>query len=120
MDKLLIAVYLCLTVSGLALVKLGSGGNVLFSKVDDKLVWNIGYITILGLACYGLSFMLLMWLVSRFDLSYIIPLTTGLAQFLIFVIAIAVFKEQFTMMKFLAIALIVAGVVLLQIKSGNA
>lgn len=119
MDKLLIAVYLVLTVGGLTLVKLGSGGNALLSRVDDKFVWNIGIMTLLGLISYGLSFLLLMWLVSRLELSFIVPITTALGQVLIFIVAITVFKEQFTLLKLLAITLIVTGVVLLQIKSDS-
>lgn len=120
MDKILVAIYLVLTVSGLALVKAGSSGGVLLSKVGDKFVWNISMLTVLGLVCYGASFVLLMWLVSKFDLSYIIPITTGIGQVLIFAIAIFFFKEQFTYVKLIAIGLIIIGVVLLQMKASNA
>lgn len=120
MDKLLILVYLALTVGGLTLVKLGTHGNALLSRVDERFVWNIGLFTILGLFCYGLSFLLLMFLVSRYELSFIIPVTTALGQVLIFIVAVTIFKEQFTVLKLAAITLIVTGVLLLQIKSGVA
>lgn len=120
MDKLLIVIYLSLTVGGLTLVKLGTNGSALFSKVDDRLVWNIGLLTVLGILCYGLSFLLLMFLVSRYELSFIIPVTTALGQILIFIVAVTIFKEQFTVLKLLAITLIVTGVLLLQMKSGLA
>lgn len=119
MDKLFITIYLALTVSGLTLVKLGSHGAALLSKNGDKLVWNIGPLVILGLFSYGLSFLLFMWLVSRFQLSFLIPLTTALVQVLIFIIAVTLFKESFTLIKLLAFVLIVIGVVLLQIKTGT-
>lgn len=119
MDKLLIAIYLALTVGGLSLVKAGSVGGAFLSKIDDKLVWNITPIFIGGIFLYGASFLLMMWLVSRFDLSYIVPITTGIGQVLIFIVAILVFKEQFTYLKMLAIGLIIVGVVLLQMKASN-
>jgi multidrug transporter EmrE-like cation transporter len=120
MGKLLIAIYLVLTVSGLTLVKLGSDGSPLLSKSGDKLVWNVGPVVFLGLIAYGMSFLLFMWLVSQYQLSILIPLTTALVQLMIFVIAVTIFKEQLTLIKIVALALIVAGVVILQIKSGVA
>lgn len=118
MGKLYITIYLILTVSGLTLVKLGSHGSPLLSKSGEKLVWNVGPLVILGLMAYGLSFLLFMWLVSQYQLSILIPLTTALVQLIIFVIAVTVFREQFTLLKLVALALIVAGVVMLQVKSG--
>jgi multidrug transporter EmrE-like cation transporter len=119
MDKFYIFIYLILTVSGLTLVKLGSKGNPLLSRADDKLVWNVGPLVLLGLAFYVLSFLLFMWLISQYQLSVLIPLTTALVQLLIFIIAVTLFNEQFTFLKLVALVLIVAGVVLLQVKSGT-
>lgn len=119
MDKLFIIIYLALTVSGLTLVKLGSQGSPLLSKTGDRFVWNLGPLVILGLIAYGLSFLLFMWLVSRFQLSFLIPLTAALVQISIFIVAIILFKESLTLIKLLAFVLIVVGVVLLQIKTGD-
>jgi multidrug transporter EmrE-like cation transporter len=118
MEQLVIAIYLVLTVAGLTLVKLGSKGAALVSKNGDKLVWNMGPVVFLGLFAYGLSFLLLMWMVSKYELSVLIPLTTALGQILVFIVAVTVFKEQFTLLKFMALILIITGVVLLQIKTG--
>lgn len=119
MDKLFIAIYLALTVSGVTLVKLGSHGAPLLSKTEDKLIWNIGPLVILGLIAYGLSFLLFMWLVSRLQLSFLIPLTAALVQIAVFIVGIVLFKESLTFIKVLAFTLIVVGVVLLQVKTGE-
>lgn len=119
MDKLFIAVYLALSVSGLTLVKLGSQGAPLLSKIGDKFVWNVGPLVVAGLIAYGLSFLLFMWLVSKFQLSFLVPLTAALVQVLIFIVAIVLFKESLTFIKLLAFILIVVGIVLLQIKTGD-
>ena len=103
MDKLFIAIYLALTVSGLTLVKLGSHGAPLLSKNGDKIAWNIGPLVILGLIAYGLSFLLFMWLVSRFQLSFLIPLIAALAQVSIFIVAITLFKKSLTLIKIVSI-----------------
>jgi len=119
MDKLLVAVYLVLTVGGLTLVKLGSKGSAMLEIIDGKWTWHVGLLTILGLVCYGLSFALNMWLVTKFDLSVIVPITTALGQILILVVAVLLFNEYFTLAKIIAVALIVAGVVLLQWKTNS-
>ena len=57
-----------------------------------------------------------MYLISKFDLGYIIPLTTALVYVLIFFASFVIFKEAFTALKIVGIVLIVIGVLLLNLK----
>jgi multidrug transporter EmrE-like cation transporter len=57
-----------------------------------------------------------MYLLSKYDLGYIIPLTTALVYMIIFVASYLIFKETFTILKIVGITLIMVGLMLLNIK----
>ena len=118
MDKLLIATYVFATAGGLVLLKLGTNGLGFMSIMDGKIAWNISLLTILGIIVYGISFMLYIVLNSKFSLGYIVPLNTALVYILVFVASYFIFKESFTSLKILAIAMIIGGVILLNTASG--
>jgi len=120
MNWMLIAIYVLLTVGGLVLLKLGTGGNPIVSFAGNGITWNIGIVSLLGLFCYGVSFLLYMFLISKFDLGYIVPLATGLVYILVFVASFLVFKESISIIKIIAATLIIAGVILLNIESKGA
>jgi len=116
MSKLLIMLYVLATSVGLIVLKLGTGGGSPVELIAGKLHFNINLFTIVGLALYGISFFLYIFLISKFDLGYIIPLTTAFVYIIIFVASFVIFKEAFTALKIAGICLIVIGVILLNIK----
>jgi multidrug transporter EmrE-like cation transporter len=69
-----------------------------------------------GIALYGTSFLLYTFLISKYDLGYIIPLTTAFVYVLIFFASFFIFKELFTVFKITGIFLILMGIVLLNLK----
>lgn len=113
----LVSIYAFTTAGGLVLLKLGAKSLPLVSFVGGKTTWNIGILSFTGITLYGISFLLYTFLISRFELGYIVPLTTGLVYILIFLASFAIFNETFTPIKLLAIALIIGGVILLNLKS---
>lgn len=115
MDKLLIIAYVLATVSGLVLLKLGTTGTGLFSIVDGKFSLTLSSLAILGILFYGVSFLLYIALISKFSLGYIIPLTTAFVYILVFLASYFIFKEGFTPLKIVAIAMIIGGVILLNV-----
>lgn len=116
MSKTIIALYVMATAAGLILLKLGSSAGSPLSFVESKLSLNVNPVVLTGVALYALSFILYTYLISKFDLGYIIPLTTGLVYVLIFVASFFIFKETFTFVKVAAIGMIFAGVILLNVK----
>lgn len=116
MSIFLIALYVLTTSGGLILLKLGTTTGLPVSLMDNAIKFNLNIYSILGLLFYGLSFVLYIYLVSKFDLGYIIPLTTALVYTLIFTASFFIFHEVFTVLKIAAISLIITGVILLNIK----
>ena len=116
MAKIIIAFYILATSCALTAVKLGSKTGAIVHYVGDKLVFNINFYTVAGIALYGVSFLVYMYLISKYDLGYIIPLTTAFIYILIFCASYFIFHEVFTATKIVGIALIVAGLVFLNLK----
>ena len=115
MSIILIIVYLILTVSGVTLMKLGGNPGSIAIK-EGTFNFGISLISALGFICYICSFLLFTRLVVMFDLSYIMPLCTGIVQILTLVIAGLVFKEEFTWNSILGASAVIIGIILMNIK----
>lgn len=113
-----IITYVILTSGGLIAIKLGSESSQYLWHLTGKVSIPINPYMILGVFLYALSFLIYIFLISKFELSYIIPLVTALVYIIIFLAAFLLFKESFTSYKLTAIILIVIGLILLNIK-GN-
>lgn len=114
MKTILTIIYLLFTTTGIFLMKLG--GNSIAISLKENVSLKIGHITLLGLLCYICSFLLWQKLLTIFDLSYIVPITTGISQIVIVGIGVLFFKEQLNIANMIGILLIVIGVILLSIK----
>ena len=115
-NVILIVFYIILTIAGVVLFKLGTQKDFLVSIATGVFTLKISLMSIIGLVCYLCSFLMYMFLISRFDLTYIVPVTTGIVQVATFVLAIMIFKEIVTVSKVVATGLILIGVILLNIK----
>jgi drug/metabolite transporter (DMT)-like permease len=116
MANIIIALYVLTTSSALIVLKWATQAGSLIRFVEHKLQFNINPYAILGVGLYGTSFLIYTYLISKYDLGYIIPLTTAFVYVVIFTGSFLIFDEKFTILKVAAILLILAGVVLLNIK----
>lgn len=115
-SKLIFAFYVLSTSLGLVFIKLGSSDGFPIKFISGKLSFNLNFYIISGIVLYILSFVLYIYLISRHDLGYIIPLTTAIVYVLIFIASFFIFHEAFTVAKVMGIVLILGGVVLLNLK----
>lgn len=105
-----------LTSSALIVLKLASKTGAPIAYANSKIHLNVTPLTVLGIFLYGSSFMLYMYLISKFDLGYIIPITTAFVYIIIFTASFFIFKETFTIFKVLGIFLIMIGIFFLNLK----
>lgn len=113
MNILLIVMYVLFAVGGSTLIKYGSLAKVASFVTLPVVHIGLSMITILGILCYGLSFLLYIFLLSKFDLSFISPLTIGLVYVLLMITAVIIFGEQFTLLKSIGCAIILAGILMI-------
>lgn len=117
MRILMIIMYLIFTVSGLILMK--KGGNA--GKIgmgSGELSFSISWISALGFICYIISFLLFTRIIMMFEnVSYISPICTGLSQIMVLIASIIFLKEKFTGATIGGALLIIAGVIIMNLKS---
>ena len=116
MHKIIIALYVFATSLALITLKLGSKTGAPISFANNKIQLNVTFYSVVGIFLYGLSFFLYMYLISKFDLGYIIPLVTAFVYILIFIASYFIFNEVFTILKVIGIILILCGMVILNLK----
>ena len=115
MKIIFVILYLILTVSGLILMKKGgNSGNIQINNGD--IAFSINWISAIGFVCYICSFLLFTRMVIMFDLSYIMPLTTGIVQILTLVASVFLFKENFSKQGIIGACIIIIGLVVMNYK----
>lgn len=116
MNAILMIIYIIAAVAGSTLIKYGSEINAKSLFVIPVVNMSISLITLLGIAAYGLSFLLYIVLLTRFELSFISPLLIAFVYVLLMITAFVIFKEAFTTLKILGCSLILIGIILIMLK----
>ena len=78
--------------------------------------FSINGISAMGFVCYICSFLLFTRLVIMFDLSYIMPLSTGIVQILTLIASKVVFKENISTQGIIGACIIIAGIIIMNYK----
>lgn len=112
----LIVTYLIFTVSGLILMKKGgNAGKINFG--GGELGFSISWISLLGFICYIISFLLFTRIIMMFEnVSFISPLCNGIAQVIIMIASCIFLKEQLTKQNIIGAAMVIMGVLIMNIK----
>lgn len=116
MQVFFISTYVILTSGALITIKLGSQAG---RKAFSLLGFDFNYWLVSGVLMYGISFLIYIYLISKYDLGIIIPLLAAFVYILVFVSSYFILHEQFTILKIVAIVLILLGVILLGIGSSS-
>ena len=114
MKYILTIIYIVLTTSGLFCMK--SGGDSLSLALKGGFTLKMGYVTALGFLLYICSFLLWQKLVATYDLSYIVPITTGIIQVIILAFSYFFFHETINLYNLVGIIFVIIGVILISIK----
>jgi small multidrug resistance pump len=111
-----IIIYLLLTVSGINFFKMGS--ELTSFRIDlQSMHLSVSYLAAIGLFCYVASFLLWLNILQNNQLTYIIPIATGIGTILILISGVVIFKEVVTPLKIAGILLIIIGVFLINLKT---
>lgn len=113
MGILLVALYLVLTVSGLILYKLGANKDFLFSLNNGVFQVKLSLISIIGLLCYLCSFLIYMLVLPKFDLTYIMPVTSAVTYISVYVLSVMVLKETIQVYGIVGSIIILIGVIIM-------
>ena len=114
MKIILVGIYLILTVTGLILMKLGGNAGS-FAIANKDITFAINGVSLLGFIAYIISFLLYTKIVVWFDLSYIVPICTGISQILILIASKIIFKEQISSAGVIGASLIIIGLIIMNL-----
>ena len=115
MGILLIAIYLVLTLSGLVLMKYGGNPGTLAFE-NGAIKFGMSLVSLAGFICYLGSFLLFTRLVVMFDLSYIMPLCTGIVQVLTLILSKVIFKENISINGIIGASFVIFGIIVMNWK----
>jgi len=66
-----------------------------------------------GLFLYGISFGLYLYILTKFEVSYVYPIITSVGFILLLIFSVLFLNEIFTLKKFLGILVITVGIILI-------
>lgn len=115
MKILMIGIYLLLSASGLICFKLGSSRTALITLIVHNAQMKLSTFSLVGILFYGCSFLLYLGLVSKYDLSYIVPVTTGIMYIIIFISSYIIFKEPITLVHVIGTILVLIGITMINL-----
>ena len=116
MIVLVIALYTICTVGGLTCFKIGAQQTLSILATKETLSIQISWLSILGLLLYIMSFLIYLSLVSKMQLSFLMPITTGVVYLLTMIVSLVVFKDRMTVLKATGAMLVLGGIILMNIK----
>ena len=76
---------------------------------------EMGYLTIIGLLCYITSFLLFLVIVTKHNLSYIVPLLAGCVHVAVLIASVFILKEKVSFISVGGIAVIIVGILILNL-----
>lgn len=113
---ILFLLYVILSTSGLVLFKLGSaGGGISFTLDKTAFGFHIPSLSLLGLLCYMISFLMWMYIISKTDISFIVPLGVALTNLAVLLSSYFILHETVSVTTIIGAALIIIGAVVLNI-----
>lgn len=89
----------------------GNAGKIKLNKKELNL--SMSPISALGFFCYLCSFILFTKIVIMFDLSYIMPIVTGIVQIITLFVADLFFKEKINKNAIVGASLVIIGIFLM-------
>ncbi len=101
--------YVLLASSGLILFKSGSLNANLTLNIFGLAI-NYSVKMILGMLCYGFSFLLWMLIVSKMNLTIAMPLSVAIVNTLIVVESVLILKEKMAITQGIGIFIVIVGV----------
>lgn len=111
----LFCLYVILSSSGLILFKLGTNSTNLSITIFSNTI-NFSSKMIIGILCYGISFLLWMYIVSKVNLTIATPLSVALVNTFVLIGSCIILKEKITFIQGIGIFLVLFGVILISIR----
>lgn len=111
---ILFILYVVLSSSGLVLFKLGSN-NISLTINKSLFSMNFPWLSLLGLLCYLISFILWMYIISKTNISFVVPLGVGLTNLAVLISSYFILHESLTTNTIVGSIFIILGIIIINI-----
>ena len=115
MNIIVLIIYALFSVGGLTCFKLGSQQTLNIGIVNSALSIEISWLSLLGMCMYVMSFLIYLSMVSKTQLSYLMPISTGVIYILTMIVSVIVFKDPVSVYKMASAGLVLVGIILMNI-----
>lgn len=115
MIVLFFTLYVCSSVGGLLLFKIGSK-NLKFGVGTNGFDISINWLVIFGILLYMISFILWLIIVSKMNLSIAMPIQVGVVNILVLIVSTLVLKESVSITQWIGTVIIIGGLFLINWK----
>lgn len=112
---LLMLIYIICSALGLVLLKAGLNNGTIISLNADFLGIKFHILFICGTLLYIFSFLLNMFVINKFNLSYAYPITAGLIYITILLLSVLILKEQISARQMIGMVTILIGIIIMNI-----
>lgn len=108
---ILFVLYVVLASSGLVLFKLGTinGSIIKVFGITIPFSWKM----LIGIICYGCSFLLWLYIVSHMNLTFAMPLSVAIVNMLVIVESCTFLKEKITITQGIGIFVVMLGIAIM-------
>lgn len=107
----LFTLYVLLASSGLVLFKLGTVNGSIIKILNFSI--NFSWKMLVGIMCYGFSFLLWLYIVSHMNLTFAMPLSVAIVNTLVIVESCVFLKEKITITQGIGIFIVIFGVAIM-------
>ena len=108
-------IYVCLSAAGLTMIKIGLNRNSTLKLDSTGFSLVFGWILIIGIGLYVLSFLTSLIVMKNMNLSIYYPLSAGLIYILVCVLSVTVLKEKIGLSQLVGMLTILAGILIMNI-----
>ncbi len=112
---LLLFIYVLTSSIGMVLIKKG-GANTSIGIEKGNFQIQISFIILLGIVFYLLSFILWMFILQLFNLTYISPVAYGITYIFIMIFSFIFLNERISKEQIIGVFLIIIGILIASIK----
>ncbi len=115
MSILMMLIYVICSALGLILLKMGLSNKAIISYVSSCIEMRIPMLLLIGALLYIFSFLLNMLVISRFNLNFIYPISSGLIYILISILSVLLLKESINNIQIIGMGAILVGIIIMNI-----
>lgn len=100
----------------MALIKISSLSKTMYLFIVPHINFKVSWILLLGYFCYGSSFLIFSFIITKYRLGLMVPILSGILNIVILIFAVALFHEKFSWNMMVGVILIVSGIIIMNIK----